>query len=326
MDNRFDSILETIRKLITNGDIFYITGHTNPDGDSIGASFGLALAIEKMGKEARVIVEPYHSKYNLIPGSHLQHSGEEIWECPLICLDSADVSRLSGHARKLADTLSTTICIDHHYTNTGYARYNYVDGTASSTCELVYTLLDGFVPIDRDIASALYAGMVCDTGGFRFMATSPKTLNIAAKLIAYEIPFSQIYAELVHLHTYSEIKLLSRVLDSTTRTEDGKVVYACVPKSMMTGLNGAPDATPMDLEGVVEYLLNIRRAELSLLLYEREDGSIKISLRSKKANVASVAMQFDGGGHQLAAGAQATGDIYDICEQVLRVIKAEMQL
>ena len=325
MDNRFESILKAIRNIITNGDIFYIAGHTNPDGDSIGASFGLALAIEKMGKEARVILESYHSKYNLIPGSHLQHDGEEIWECPLFCLDCADVTRLSGHARKLADTLSTTICIDHHYTNTGYASYNFVDGTAASTCELVYTLLDGFVSIDRDIASALYAGMVCDTGGFRFNATSPKTLNIAATLIAQDIPFPQIYAELVHLHTYTEIKLLSRVLDSTKRAENGKIVYACVPKSMMMGLDGAPDATPDDLEGVVEYLLNIRRAEVSLLLYEREDGKIKISLRSKNTNIASVAMQFGGGGHQLAAGAQAVGDIYEICEQVLQVIKAEMK-
>ena len=317
--------VDEIRALISNRDNFYISGHVNPDGDSIGACFGLGLALEKMGKKVQVLLEAFHSKYTVIPGNHLIWDGTDPLSEPddatLICVDCADISRLTGHAKSMAETLSHTICIDHHYSNTSFAKYNFVDGTASSTCEMVYRLLDNFVALNQDIASALYAGMVSDTGGFRHAATSKDTLEAVSNLISLGIPFTEIYTELVHLRTYTEIKLLTRVLNSCRRSQDAQIVHACVPQDMMIGFEGTPDATINDLEGVVEYLLNIRRAKVSLLVYDRGGGEVKISLRSRKINVGAIAQQFGGGGHRLAAGATIKGNVFEVRDKVLPLIE-----
>ena len=206
--------LDAIREILVQKDVFYLAGHVGPDGDSIGSCYALGLALEKMGKKVRVLLAPYHPKYNIIPGRHLLYEGEEIVDSAFVCMDCADVSRLPGFARQLVEgpfpdgEIPVTVSIDHHYTNTGFAWFNYVDSAASSTCELIFRLLDTFIPIDFRIASALYAGLISDTGGFRFNATSPYTLHVAGELISYGINFTEIYTELVHLRTYTELKLL----------------------------------------------------------------------------------------------------------------------
>jgi len=316
--------VQKIRGLIKERDSFYITGHINPDGDSIGACFGLGLALQKMGKVARVLLDPFHPKYNVIPGRHLMDNNADIDESfVLICVDCADAGRLSSP--KLIEILSDTVCIDHHYSNTHFAKYNFVDGIASSACEMVHRILDGFVELDLDIASALYAGMISDTGGFRHNATSKDTLQAAAKLMATGIPFTEIYTELVHLRSYTEVKLLGRVLDCCCRSTDGRIVHVCVTKAMRSGLEGAPDATIQDLEGVVEYLLNIRGTDVSLLIYDRgHNDEVKISLRSRSINVGAIAQHFGGGGHKLAAGATVKGsglDLYALRDKVLHLVQ-----
>lgn len=318
--------VDEVRKFIQEHDKFYIAGHINPDGDSIGSCFGLGLALIKLGKTVKVLMGSYHSKYNVIPGKELvceePPSSEEGYA--LICVDCADIGRLEGHVHELAlNIFDRTLCVDHHYSNTSFAKYNYVDGTASSTCEMVYRILDGFAELDIAIASAIYSGMVSDTGGFRHAATSEDTLKVSSKLTAIGIPFTTLYTELIHLRTYTELKILAKVLDACDRCYDASVVHVCVPKSMRHDLEDTPPAATHDLEGIVEYLLNIRRAKVSLLLYELdgEQNQVKISLRSRTINVGAIAQHFGGGGHKLAAGATVTGNIYEIRDTALSVIK-----
>ena len=331
--------IHEVRDFIHARDNFYIAGHIHPDGDSIGACFGLGLALKKIGKNVRVLIGPYHSKYNVIPGSPLIYNAFE--NAPLapenaplvadgfalICVDCADIGRLEVPIQQLAkDRFEDTLCIDHHYSNTNFARYNYVDGTASSTCEMVYRILGGFMELDRDIATALYSGMVTDTGGFRHSSTSQETLRATADLTSVGIPFQEIYRELINLRTYTEVKLLARVLEECRRSEDAAIVHVCVPLSMLEGFEGTQNASTQDLEGIVEFLLNIRRAKVSLLVYERVGGGAKISLRSRRVNVGAIAQQFGGGGHQLAAGAAVEdGDIYEIRDKVLPLISEALE-
>jgi len=319
--------VEAIRELIRNNDNFYIAGHISPDGDSIGACFGLGLALESLGKKVKILLEPYHQKYDVIPGRHLLCESEKrpAEDVVLICVDCADISRLTGFSRVLAETLSNTICIDHHYSNTNFAKYNLVDGNASSACEMVYRVLNSFVEFDIDTASALYAGMLSDTGGFRHNATSHATMQAAAHFIAMGIPFTDIYTEIVHLRSYTEAKLLGRILERCRMSNEGRVIHVCVTKAMRSDLEGAPDATINDLEGVVEYLLGVRGAKVSLLVYDRgHNDEVKISLRSRSINVGEVAKQFGGGGHQLAAGATVSGDLYEVRDKVLDVINENL--
>ena len=346
-----------IRSLIQKSKYFYITGHTNPDGDSIGACFGLGLALKKMGKKVRVLLEPFHHKYDVIPGQHLMYMAQKveipqvtisqrtvcgqkdvdqaqdsdlclIWtEAVLICVDCADINRLTDCYKTLAQDLSYIISIDHHYSNTHFANHNFVDEQASSTCEMIYRILDGFVELDQNIAAALYAGIAGDTGGFRYSSTSQDTMQIAGKLISFDIPFTDIYTELLHRRSYTEVKLLERVLANCLLSAEGTVIHACVTQEMMTGFEGAPDATPQDLDGMVEYLLNIRGAKIALLVYDCcHDGDIKVSLRSRNVNVGSIAQQLGGGGHHLAAGATVKGDIFQIRDKVLSLIRGEQNI
>jgi phosphoesterase RecJ-like protein len=267
-------------------------------------------------------LEAHHPKYSVIPGQHLLYNGAFDAEIPLICLDCADLTRIPAPWR----TEKPDACIDHHYTNIGFARYNFIDGTASSACEMVYRLLKDFIPIDKEMAAAVYAGLVSDTGGFRFNATSPETLRVASELTALGIPFTEIYTQLVHLRTRTEVKLLARILDRYEPHLNGRLVCACVTPEMYKNLGGgASDATSKDLEGVVEFLLNIRGVEVSALLYAREGDEVKISLRSRKRNVGAVAVRLGGGGHHLAAGAQAHGDMFTIRDQVIALLKQEME-
>jgi len=300
--------VDEVREFIRGHDDFCITGHISPDGDAVGSCLGLGLALEKMGKRVKVLLEPYHDRFNVIPGRHLLVDDFDKGDT-LICVDCADAGRLMDSPKEFGIAL----CIDHHYTNTNFAKLNFVDGTASSACEMVYRVLDGFAAIDADAAAALYAGMVSDTGGFRHNATGQATLQASAKLMATGIPFTEIYTELVHLKSYTELKLLGRVLDASKRSADGKVVYACVTKEIFAG------ASVADLEGVVEILLNTRGAKVSVLAYEREKkNDVKVSLRSRSVSVGDVALKFGGGGHQFAAGANvAGGSVFEVCEKVL---------
>jgi len=306
-------MIPEIRKLLMQHDNFYITSHINPDGDAIGSCFGLGLALQKIGKNVQVLLEPFQSRFDIIPGKGLL-SKKAFSGGVLILLDCSNADRISPQHQILTESLPS-INIDHHYTNTNFAKVNYVDGNASSACELVYRLLDGFIDLDSDIAAALYSGMVSDTGGFRFSSTSPKTLQAASHLTSYGIDFTTIYTELMLIRSFAEIKLLAKVLENAE--VKGNVMHVCVDKEM---IKSVPNALSRDVEGIVEMMLNTRDIEISVLLYEKENGEIKISLRSRSTNVGEVAKKFGGGGHHLAAGANAKGNIYEIREQVLSLL------
>ena len=325
--------LPRIRAFLQAQSTCYIAGHTNPDGDTIGACFGLGMALQKLGITARVLMEPFHPSLQIIPGGHLlvpvgagpllpdalDTAGPPASPPPvLICVDCADERRIGEPARALFPH-AVVVNIDHHYTNTMFGQYNFVDGAASSACELVYRLLHGFVEPDRDIATALYAGMVCDTGGFRFNATGPDTLRLAGELISLGIPFTEIYTELIHMRSFVGVRLMGAVIDRLQSHLGGRLYTAAVDAALFA----AHGATPLDMEGVVEFILNIRGAEAAALLYEKE-GEIKVSLRSRRANVGAIALKLGGGGHHLASGATVQGGLADTHTTVVQLFEGEL--
>jgi phosphoesterase RecJ-like protein len=313
--------LDEIRALLRGLDDFVIAGHINPDGDAVGACFALGLALEKMHKKCRVVLEPYADRLDIIPGKNLLYKGsmDDLHPQALICLDCGDLERLGG-ASALTNRAVCTVCIDHHVTNTGYAQYNYIDGDASSTCELIYKLIYKEVDIDVPIASALYAGMVNDTGGFRHRSTSRETMHIAGLLLEAGIPFTEIYTRITHQRSFAEVKLFGRVLETCVRSWDNKMIYACVTRAMLVEFG----ATRQHLDGVVEYLLNIQGAEVAILFCEKNDPIIKVSFRSHDLDVGRIAADLGGGGHALAAGCDQTGSMEEVKEKILAALKKEM--
>ncbi|MCL2839660.1 MAG: tRNA pseudouridine(55) synthase TruB [Defluviitaleaceae bacterium] len=314
--------MQEILKLFRERESFVIAGHSGPDGDSIGSCFGLALALEKMGKKVHVMLEPYAQKYNVIPGRHFLYPRlkEDFPIEVFVALDCADYERL-GVYRPLFDRAEFTVCIDHHETNEGFAQFSYIESTASSTSEMVFRIIEQLTEPTADIASAIYAGIVSDTGGFRYGATHKSTMEIAARLMDMGIPFTEIYNELMHRHRFSAGKAMGVVLMNAMQSHDGRIVYSYITRDMLADIN----ADPSDLDGVVEYLMSTRGALSAVLIYERHrENEVKVSLRSKGPNVGRVAKVLGGGGHALAAGATTKGNVAEIMSKTIPLIMKEI--
>jgi len=349
-----------IAKLLQERDRFVIAGHIGPDGDTIGSCFGLAMALRKLGKKAVVMLESFAEKYNIIPGKEYLYRGTEPLEMDVfIALDCADVERL-GAARAFFDKAyahkgKTTVCIDHHETNDGFAEYNFIQPQASSTAEMVFAVIEALLeysaidipidkaPIDKDIARAIYAGIVGDTGGFRYSSTSRSTMSVAARLMETGIPFTDIYSEVLHKHSFEAAKAFGIALENATSAIDGRLVYTFITKEMLAAVG----ADSSDMDSVVEYLMNTRGAEVAVFFYERHqvkkdnvagddsvnpgstaisasgigDGSqsrkIKVSMRSRGLHVGRIAAALGGGGHRMAAGCTIVGTMDSVMRQVL---------
>ena len=314
-----DDILEIIRER----ENFTLAGHIGPDGDAIGSCFALAIALHRMGKNVKVVLEPFARKYEIIPGREFLFYGDIEGLVPevFISLDCADIARL-GEARNLFERAEITVCIDHHETNNGFADYNFIEPQASSASEMTYRVIENLTEPTAEIAAAVYAGIVSDTGGFRYNATAKSTMEIAARLMEM-IPFTSIYNELMHVHRFASGKALGLALENCGRTTNKKIVYTFMSREMLKSVG----ANQSDLDGVVEYLMGTRGALIAILVYEKgaETGQVKISLRSQGPNVGRVATELGGGGHALAAGATTEGTIEKVLRRAIKLARREVE-
>ena len=315
--------MKEIRKILLGQGKFLLAGHVGPDGDTIGSSFALGMALRQMGKQVAVVLEPFSSSLDIIPGKELlvdgdySHTGDTV----SIALDCASPERL-GETIGYFEMSEKTICIDHHESNTGWAKYNCIESNASSTAEMVYRLIEPITDINKDIATALYAGMVTDTGGFRYNATAKSTMEIAAKLMETGVPFTEVYSQLMHMHKFLEGKALGIALSNSSLMENGKIVYSHVEADMLKKFG----AKSQHLEGTVEYLMGTRGALVAVLVYERSSvPEIKASLRSKGPNVGNIASMLGGGGHKLAAGATTYTNVEETLRRTLDYAVQELR-
>jgi len=325
--------VEQIIKLLREESNFIIASHIGPDGDAIGSAYGLAMALNKLGKKVTVMLEQYPTKYNIVPGREFLYNFKEPLENDVfIALDCADTERL-GFTQPFFRKAKITVCIDHHATNPGFADHNLLDPSASSTSEMVLAIIESLTEIDKEIATAIYTGIVTDTGGFKYSNTSRSTLEAAARLIETGIPFTEIYNEVMHKHSFEASTALALALGASKQAFDGKLVYTCLTREMLT--QAGADSAEMD--NVVEYLMSTKDAEASLFLYERHQSKkteetpqdpappkegerkIKVSMRSKNLDIGKIAAELGGGGHRMAAGCTLVGTMEGVLEQVLEI-------
>lgn len=291
--------LEKIREIISAYENIVFCGHTNPDGDAIGASLSLASSLHKMGKKVQVLLEPHAKKYAVIPNHDLIVEKEAVREVDLfIALDCGDMGRLQG-MEELFQKAKCTVNIDHHASNSYFGEYNYVEEHASSTSEIVFKLIHGNFPIDQDIASGLYAGLIYDTGGFRHSSTTPFTMQVAGELMSYDIPHTKIYNTLFDSRNFSEMKLMGRALDKAESHFDGKVICSSITMQDLADCHG----TNKELDAIINYLKGVNNTKIACFLYEKNGTDVKASFRGNDGyDVCVLAQKFGGGGHVKAAG------------------------
>jgi len=252
-----------------------------------------------MWKSVFVLLHDYSEIFDCIPGREFRFTGDfdSISPDVFLSLDCGSKERLGKYAA-VFDKSKTTINIDHHMSNDRFAQYNLIDESASSTCQILFTLISMYVPICDDTAAALYAGIVYDTGGFRHSCTTPKTHEITAMLLGINFNHSEIYNRLMHIRSLREARCFGTALLNVRLSDDGTVAYGSLSDEEL----GALDATGKDLEGIAEYMLGIRGVEAAVFAYATDADNCKLSFRSVGIDVGTIAKNMGGGGHMLAAG------------------------
>lgn len=300
-----------------------ISSHIRPDGDCVGSCLAVYLFLKKAMPDAdiKLCIEKPSEIFSCIKGYEDIDSGFDVADPPdiFIALD-CEKSRL-GDGEKIFDSSRKRINIDHHVSNElGSGDVNYIVPNGSSTAELVYDVLDKEY-IDVDIAKAIYIGIIHDTGIFQYSNTSPKTLRIAAELIEYGFDFPRLIDETFHEKTYVQNQLLGRALLESIVFMDGKCIVSSVDKRTLDFYNASPD----DLDGIVNQLRIIKGVECAIFMYQTGNLQYKVSLRScSYVDVSRVASFFGGGGHVRAAGCSMNGTFYDVINNISAQIERQI--
>lgn len=309
-----------LNKLLEQAETVAIGGHIRPDGDCVGSCMGLYQYIRDKYNHKRVDVylEEIPEVFRFIKATDDIHHEipEDVSYDLFICLDCGDETRL-GFSAPLFKTAKNTLCIDHHISNKAFAEHNYIIPEASSTSELVYNLLDE-EKISLEIAEALYMGIAHDTGVFQYSCAKPATFRVAAKLLEQNVDAPTIIDNTYYEKTYAQNKILGHAILKSQLILGGKCIVSFITKKEMEEFG----VTPKDLDGIVSQLRITKGVEVAVFMYELEEGTFKVSLRSKRyANVSAVAQHFGGGGHVRAAGCALSGSVEAITEQLSEQLK-----
>ncbi|MGN1197695.1 MAG: bifunctional oligoribonuclease/PAP phosphatase NrnA [Acetatifactor sp.] len=286
-----------------------ISGHVRPDGDCVGAVLGLQMYLKKClpETEIKVFLEQPAEIFRELKGF-----GEIVSDFPeeeafdvFFVLDT--VPERIGEAVKYFEAAKKTINIDHHISNVGKGDVNYIRPQIGSTCELIYDLVEPD-RLDKEMAMAIYTGMIHDTGIFQYSNTSPETLKKGANLISYGFDFPKLILETFYQRTYVQSQIMGRALMESIRFMDNRCIVSSVDRKTMEFY----EATPKDLDGIVNQLRNIKGIECAIFMYQTDTLEYKVSMRSsERVDVSVVAAYFGGGGHARAAGCIMRGTFYD---------------
>ena len=313
---------ETINlfKEIFTKDNIRIIAHRSPDGDTLGSCFALCEVLKNMGKTAEVVCsDKVADKLTLLTDGNT----ELIPTFTPNCIVTVDVATAELLGKSYCDMASEVdYAIDHHYTNTNFAKNLIIDGDSYSAGEFLYYLLEqAEIEIPQKAAMLLYSAIASDTGCFKFANTMPETHEAAAKLLRYGIDIEKINKILFDEATIEYIRFECEVVNNM-KIFDDKIVFLPVTKEMMEKYN----IQDGEANGLAYLLRRIKGAEIGATLRE-SDEKIRISLRSfGDANVAEVAAKLGGGGHVKASGCGIVGNLEEATEILLKTIKETIEL
>ena len=279
-----------------------VLSHYNPDGDALGSSLALYLGLKSLSKNVTIVNESViPDRYNFMPSTNEIKSSPAGIEYELIvACDCGDRKRLGD---KLGPELSKSaklLNIDHHASNTCFGDLNWVEAQASSTSEMIFEVLTALkVKMNTDIATNLLTGIMTDTGSFRYSCTTPRTHEIAAKLLSLGASSDKVAKNVFESKKSSAVQLCATAISAVELINSGKISIITVTQEMLKKFGATLD----DTEGLVEEGRSISGVIVSVLL--KQDADMwHVSLRSSEptVDVSAVAAHFGGGGHKAAAG------------------------
>jgi bifunctional oligoribonuclease and PAP phosphatase NrnA len=309
--------LEEFKSLLSNPKKIVITTHQNPDADALGSALGMWGYLKKKGHSPTVITPTDYPDFlrwmsgeetviNYEVYSRQEEAKRLINEADVIfCLDFSALNRIKDMENHVRNASAQKVLIDHHQQPEDFASYVFWNDQAAATCEIIYQLiekLDETNLIDKSTAECLYAGLMTDTGSFRFDATNKEVHRVAGELLEKGIEVNKLHRKIFDSNSFERMQFLGYVLSKMKYLPEYNVAYFTVSKEELEQFNSKNG----DTEGIVNYGLSIKGVRMAAIFVEKGD-LIKISFRSvDDFSVSELSRQyFDGGGHHNAAGGRS---------------------
>lgn len=294
--------------------------HVSPDGDALGSMLGLFHVLRGAGTKCVAsfptpfVVAPH---YRELPGLDKLTPPHEFPCEPavMVTFDCGALGRL-GDLEPPAKAAGELIVIDHHISNDRYGSINVVDPNAAASGSLVYRLVRMLgLPLNRDAAVCLYAALVCDTGRFQYDTTTPAVFSMARELVQHDVPVSRLSRSLFEEHRFAYLKLLGDALRRARLVPDRRFVWTAVTQDDLARYQ----VTIEEVEGLIDILRRTAEAEVTCVVKEEADGTLRVSLRSLgDVDVRSIAESEGGGGHRFAAGFTSDGGVDEVVGRIER--------
>jgi phosphoesterase RecJ-like protein len=313
------SDLERVSAELRARDRFLLTAHEGPDGDALGSLLGMHHLLTQLGKDSVMFLAskefPLPIEYRFLPLEEVFHEAPaDMADRTVIFLDCGNIDRMPVDF--LTAGGNDVINIDHHHDNTRFGDFNLVDVDASCTAEIVYNLAVLFgATISREMASALYVGLITDTGKFMYENTGADTHRVAAALIEAGVDIDDTYRRLYEHVPIEKLRLVARALDGIQRHCDDRLVLTYITAADYEATGAGEEMT----EGVIDHLRSIDGTKVAAVirdLGERGRAARKVSLRSSEGDVdvSAIARKNGGGGHKRAAGFSTDLELDELVE------------
>ena len=320
-------VRRTVQKIVDvcrKNQTFFLTGHEQPDGDTVGSELAMAGFLKSLGKRVTIAnIGPVPKMFSFLPGAKTIRSAPRIpgrFDVAVI-FECSGPERM-GHIIDLKKQAGTVINVDHHIHHGLFGDINLIDAGASSNSEQlcqVFEMAGHALP--KAEATALYVGLVTDTGRFQQENTRPQSHRVAAHLMEAGVDVADVFRHIYATRSVPAIHLLARALASLRPAADGRVSVIRLTRKDFSETGAHKD----DTEDVVNQGLLPASAQVSLFLREREEGGVKVSLRGKgRVDLCRLAVSFGGGGHKNAAGVTLDGSLDHVEAKILRALVPEL--
>ena len=310
--------LADICEYLKSHDNYVVLTHVNPDGDTLGSAYGLKKGLKKLGKKVQVVCcdEIPHKYDYFIDDSEYDFIPETV-----VAVDVADIKLLGDLYQRFEGRIDLNI--DHHVSNTHYAKHLYLDADAAAAAECVYEILDELgVEFDRDIANALYTGLSTDTGCFKYGNVTDRTHRIAAKLHRIGVDAAEINRIMFDTKSKSRVQMETMVLQSAEFHFEDR----CMLMSITLDIQHKTGCSRTDMEGVPAMSRSVEGVLAGITVKENREGEFKISLRTyDPLDASAICGKLGGGGHKAAAGCTVIGTLEEAKNRILKAVKEALE-
>lgn len=304
-------------QLLSGADHIYVLCHRAPDGDAIGSAVGMCGALRKLGKRAKVVcADPFAARY-----AYINIAEDSFPMGFLLCVDTADEKLFGAGMKEYLG--KADLCIDHHPSNTFYAKNTLLEPKAGATAEIIYDVIEELkVSFDPFLANCLYTGMATDTGCFRYGNTTSAILRKAANLIDCGAEHGKINKTMFEDKPRKLLEIERQAISTLEFYLNDRCAVMTISREMMEKC----DVSDSELEGISSIPRQIEGVVVGITLKQQPTGTYKISVRSsQQIDASKLCSQFGGGGHQRAAGCEIAGDEETVKKLILEAVEKQLR-